>query len=318
MNVLFATYPMAFHTPGGGEVQLLSYEEHLPGHGVTPRRFDPWNPRFLDNDVVHFFSCIGGSSHLCSFVKGLGLPLVVSSSLWVTRETVGDFPLDEIRHQLATADRVITNSRLESDTLADVLGLPRDKFVDVSNAVDEIFLQPEEPAAFRQEFGIEQPFALCVANIEPRKNQLALALAMQRHPDLLLVLAGEVRDSQYWHTVQRVGGDRLRFVGAIPHQSPLLRSAYAACAVFVLPSQFETPGLAALEAAAQRARLAITSRGSTTEYFGSTVQYLSPDSVDSIAEAIAGALAAPPCSYTPPSWRQATRRLADVYAELVQ
>ena len=26
MKVLYATYPMAFHTPGGGEVQLLAYQ----------------------------------------------------------------------------------------------------------------------------------------------------------------------------------------------------------------------------------------------------------------------------------------------------
>ncbi|MGS0639618.1 glycosyltransferase, partial [Citrobacter sp. VF227] len=82
MKVLFATYPMAFHTPGGGEVQLLAYRKHLPAHGVDVTLMNTWEPRFLEHDVVHFFSCISGSYHLYHFVKRLGLPLVISASLW--------------------------------------------------------------------------------------------------------------------------------------------------------------------------------------------------------------------------------------------
>ena len=78
MKALFATYPMAFHTPGGGEVQLLAYRDHLQRMGVDVTLFDPWNPRFQDHDVVHFFSCVGGSVHFCNFVRNLGKPLVIS------------------------------------------------------------------------------------------------------------------------------------------------------------------------------------------------------------------------------------------------
>src|SRR5262249_37674735 len=72
-----------------------------------------------------------------------------------------------------------------------------------------------------------------------------------------------------------------------------LRSAYAACAVFVLPSTLETPGLAALEAAAAGARLVVTSEGSTREYFGDEVFYADPQDDAAIAGAIAAALGAP-------------------------
>ena len=94
MKILFATYPMAFHTPGGGEVQLLAYSKFLPIHGVDVTLIDPWNPQFLEHDVVHFFSCVGGSLHFCSFIKKLGLPLVISSSLWITEETKMHYPMD--------------------------------------------------------------------------------------------------------------------------------------------------------------------------------------------------------------------------------
>ena len=56
MKVLFATYPMAFHTPGGGEVQLLAYRKHLVERGIDVSLMDLWDPRFLEHDVVHFFS----------------------------------------------------------------------------------------------------------------------------------------------------------------------------------------------------------------------------------------------------------------------
>jgi glycosyltransferase involved in cell wall biosynthesis len=179
MKVLFATYPMAFHTPGGGEIQLLAYEKHLPQHGVEVTLFDQWKPRFLEHDLVHFFSCVGGSVHLCHFVKQLGLPLVVSSSLWVTEETKHLYPCDEIRHQFLLADRVIANSEIECETLARTLDLPREKFVSVLNGVDNLFFDSVPSHRFRDTFNITGPFVLNVGNIEPRKNQLALIRAMK-------------------------------------------------------------------------------------------------------------------------------------------
>lgn len=326
MKVLFATYPMAFHTPGGGEIQLLAYQKHLPLHDVEVTLFDPWKPRFLEHDLVHFFSCVGGSVHLCHFVKQLGLPLVVSSSLWVTEETRHLYPCEEIRHQFSLADRVIANSIAECETLARVFDLPREKFVSVLNGVDDIFFEPVPETLFHTAFEIAGPFVLNVGNIEPRKNQLALIRAMKQLPDLRLVLIGHERDPVYAAACRDEGGDQVSFLGPIAHDNPLLRSAYAACDVFCLPSTLETPGLAGLEAFATGARLAITEVGSTREYFGESpnVQFLNPDSVPSIAEAITRARnAAPGAALTGQnkrhdlSWSAITRNLADTYSSLL-
>lgn len=326
MKVLFATYPMAFHTPGGGEIQLLAYEKHLPLHDVEVTLFDPWKPRFLEHDLVHFFSCVGGSVHLCHFVKQLGLPLVVSSSLWVTEETRHLYPCEEIRHQFSLADRVIANSIAECETLARVFDLPREKFVSVLNGVDDIFFDPVPEKLFHSAFEIAGPFVLNVGNIEPRKNQLALIRAMKQLPGLRLILIGHERDPVYAAACRDEGGDQVSFLGPIAHDNPLLRSAYAACDVFCLSSTLETPGLAGLEAYATGARLAITEVGSTREYFGQSpnVQFLNPDSVPSIAEAITRARnAAPGAVLTGQnkrhdlSWSAITRNLADTYSSLL-
>jgi glycosyltransferase involved in cell wall biosynthesis len=326
MKVLFATYPMAFHTPGGGEIQLLAYEKHLPQHGVEVTLFDQWKPRFLEHDLVHFFSCVGGSVHLCHFVKQLGLPLVVSSSLWVTEETKHLYPSDEIRHQFLLADRVIANSEIECETLARTLDLPREKFVSVLNGVDDLFFDPVPPHRFRDTFNLTGPFVLNVGNIEPRKNQLALIRAMKQMPELQLVLIGHERDPAYAQACREEGGEQVKFLGPIAHTAPLLRSAYAACEVFCLPSTLETPGLAALEAYAVGAHIAITEVGSTREYFGhaSNVQFLDPASVPTIVEAIRSARAdkgrATSSSLNDArslSWRNITSNLADAYTTLL-
>ncbi|WMY07497.1 glycosyltransferase family 4 protein [Paraburkholderia phenoliruptrix] len=327
MKVLFATYPMAFHTPGGGEIQLLAYEKHLPQHGVRVTLFDLWKPLFLEHDLVHFFSCVGGSVHLCHFVKQLGLPLVVSSSLWVTEETKHLYPCDEIRHQFLLADRVITNSEMEGETLARTLDLPREKFTKVLNGVDDLFFDPVPPDRFRDMFNVTGPFVLNVGNIEPRKNQLALIRAMKQMPELQLVLIGQARDPAYAQACrEEAAGGQVKFLGPIAHTDPILRSAYAACEVFCLPSTLETPGLAALEAYAVGAPIAITEVGSTREYFGhaSNVEFLDPASVPTIAEAIRTARnnkdRAPARSLDNArnlSWRNITGNLANAYSTLL-
>ncbi|KVD39639.1 glycosyltransferase family 4 protein [Burkholderia ubonensis] len=323
MRVLFATYPMAFHTPGGGEIQLLAYRDHLAQHDVEVSLFDPWKPRFLEHDLVHFFSCVGGSVHFCHFVKQLGLPLVISSSLWVTEDTRHLYPCDEIRHQLGLADRVVANSGIECDTLARVLNLPRNKFSSVLNGVDDVFFEPVPAEQFRDAFGLHVPFVLNVGNIEPRKNQLALIRAMKQMPELKIVFIGHERDPAYAQACRDASGDQALYLGPLEHHSPMLRSAYAACDVFCLPSTLETPGLAALEAYALGTRIAITEVGSTREYFGDTpnVHFLRPDNVESIAAAVRAARASDCAAIVPAmsrehrlSWHQITKSLKDIYS----
>jgi glycosyltransferase involved in cell wall biosynthesis len=324
MNILYATYPMAFHTPGGGEVQLMAYHKHLRAVGVNVSLMDPWNPRLLEHQIVHFFSCVGGSIHFCHFIKNLGLPLVITSSLWITEETRHLYPSDEIRAQLSLADRIVTNSEMESDTLSRVLDLPRDRFYAVYNGVDPLFLERPSPDVFRQTHGINGPFVLNVGNVEPRKNQIRLAQAMREFPDHQLVLIGHVRDEAYLQQTLQAGlPGQVVYLGPMPHDSELLRSAYQACGAFCLPSTLETPGLAALEAAAQGRPLALTEVGSTREYFGDAAAYLRPESPESIAQAIEQALKQSPAQqaalaaigqqYT---WPRVVQKLQALYEQL--
>lgn len=323
MRVLLNTYPWAFHCPGGGEIQLLKYAEYLSAAGVEALKFDLWQPGLDNCDVVHFFSVIGGSWHFCNFVKSLGLPLVISSSLWINDSNRHTYPLEDIRLQLALADAIITNGEAEADSLSHHLKLPRQRFHTVYNGVDPLFTQQVSAELFRQRFGLFGPFILNVGNVEPRKNQLALIQACNSL-GLPLAHIGNVRDQAYYERCVAAADGRVRWLGPLDHSDPLLRSAYRACSLFVLPSLLETPGLAAIEAAAQGAKVVITSEGSTGEYFGDMVTFVAPSDADAIQAAILRELnmergeelsSHVAARFT---WNQVVKPLATVYADLIQ
>ncbi|MGB6535137.1 MAG: glycosyltransferase [Xanthobacteraceae bacterium] len=246
------------------------------------------------------------------------MPLVITSSLWIDEETKHLYPVEEIRSQLALADVVVTNSNAESEALARILELPSDLFMAVMNGVDARFAVPHDPSLFRRTFGIEGPFILNVANIEKRKNQLNLVRALASH-DYPLVMIGQVREPAYAKQIFAEGGDRVRYLGFLDHESPLLPSAYAACSAFVLPSTLETPGLAALEAAAAGAKIVVTRVGAPREYFDAMCHYVDPSDPADIARGVGAALQqGPPTGLSAHViknflWPHVTAALPDVY-----
>jgi glycosyltransferase involved in cell wall biosynthesis len=284
MRVLFNTYPAAFDCPGGGEIQLLECKAALERLGEEVLLYDQWNPQFEGVDAVHYFSVQGGSTNFCEFVKSKGLPLLISPILWPTDENICAYPMEEIQSLLDLCDVILPNSAAEIDQLGAFFDLGPQKCVVVPNGVSSCFNSLAQPDLFREHLHLDGPFLLNVANIEPRKNQLTLIQAVQGM-DLPLILLGRVRDAAYFEECMRKGSNLVQYGGFLPHGSDLLKSAYHASELFVLPSMLETPGLAALEAATQEARLVLTSVGSAREYFQDLVTYVNPyDPADILAK----------------------------------
>src|SRR5207245_1548094 len=130
-------------------------------------------------------------------------------------------------------------------------------------------------------------FVLFVGRVEPRKNVLGLIRAVARMGvPLVVVGAPPAGHERYAEQCRRAGLGFVRWLGAMEHDDPMLASAYAAARVFALPSWFETPGLAALEAALAGAAVVVTPFGCTREYFGNRVEYARPDRASEIHTAI--------------------------------
>ena len=285
LKISINTYPTAYITPGGGEVQLRKTYEALLDLPCDVTLYNQWQPQLDDVDIVHFFSVYGGSLPFAKTVKDLGKKLVVSPVIWL--DDFSKYPMGEIREILELADLILPNSQMEADMLMSKLGIPGEKFHVVYNAIEPRAYENIDKNLFSRKYGLKR-YLLNVGNIEPRKNQLNLIRAI-RNMDMPLVIIGHVRDEAYAARCrQEMQEGQVMMIDPMPHNSKLLLSAYAGAEVFVLPSTLETPGLAALEAvAAGCPRLAITSIGSTQEYFGENAHYIkNVNDSKSIAETI--------------------------------
>jgi glycosyltransferase involved in cell wall biosynthesis len=144
---------------------------------------------------------------------------------------------------------------------------------------------------FVRQYGIEN-FILYVGQIGPRRknvHQLLKALELVDHP---AVIIGSFDSSPSGRRCLELAkqNPRLLIIDELSHDAMLLASAYSACDVFVLPSQFETPGIAALEAASAGAKIVITPIGGTRDYFRNEAIYVDPTSAEDIAKGIQEAL----------------------------
>ncbi len=308
MKVAFFTYPAAFQNVGGGEIVLLKMREFIQKKGVTVDLLDTWHSRIEDYHVLHVFGSVKDCLGMVRVANSRKVKVAITPIWWsdyrraffaegslqskvslVARHTTKilfpAFPSSR-RELLRCADRVLPNSEMEKDQVARHFAIPMDKCRVVYNGVDAHFADAD-PSAFRKKIGAD-PFILGVGRIEPRKNQLNLIRAIKKLSGLKLVLIGDPVSGfeSYYAACLTEGKDQVTFVPSIAHDDPLLKSAYAACDLFVLQGWFETPGLAAMEAALAGARLVVTSGGSTREYFQDKVGYIDPANVSDIADKI--------------------------------
>jgi len=312
MKICMASYPAVSILHGGPNTQLRMTARHLAQYGIDPVLFDPW-ARFGKESagLVHLFAANIGTYHLAREVRDIGIPLVVSpiifsrhssnfirAGLWGTRLLQGvwkgvwtDYALTA--DICAWASALLPNTRAEADLLVKGLGVKSNMVHVIPNGVEERFLVAD-PGLFKKTYGL-QNFILNVGHIgHERKNVLALIKALGEidHPSVIIgrrISGGYgdacVREAQKHKQILLLEG--------LDHESEMLASAYAACDVFALPSLFETPGIAALEAGLAGAKIVITQTGGTKEYFEGMAVYVDPLSVDSIKQGILAALQNP-------------------------
>jgi glycosyltransferase involved in cell wall biosynthesis len=309
MRVCFATYQSATLLKGGPRTQIFQTKRCLERLGVEVKLFESWEDiRKEEIDLIHLFGANIGTYHLAREIHKLGIPMVVTPIYYsrhaapfvrsvvmmdavvrkFVRGTWTDFGL--VAEICSWAKAVLPNTHREARLVEKGLGIPTEKITVIPNGVEERFYHGN-PTAFKKKYGIEN-FILNVGHIGPeRKNVLRLIHALEKinHP---AVIIGRIEDNEYGRKCleEAKKNPRLLMLDNIPNDSELLASAYAACDVFVLPSQFETPGIAALEAALAGAKIVITKKGGTEDYFGSYAEYVEPTSTELIHHGILTAL----------------------------
>ncbi len=313
LRVAFYTAPSRLQNPGGGEVQLLKTAEALCARGVAVRLMDPWTDLLERFQWLHLFGMCRESLAMATLAKRRGVKVALSPICWydpaaswhleptlalrvkalagwAARRMVRSVP--SWRQQLLhCVDLLLPNSVSEARQLASLFDLGACLVRVVPNGVEERFMNAD-PARFSRQFQLDR-YVLAPGRIEPRKNQLALIRALWGS-GLTLVLLGDPHSAHmdYYEQCRRESGPDVRFIDRLGHDSELLASAYAGADAVVLASWYETPGLAALEAALAGTPVVVTARGSAREYFGSLARYVQPDDLGSIRRQVRAAVAA--------------------------
>jgi len=312
MKVSVAGYQSVSILHGGPNTQIRETARHASRGGIHVSFFDPWVPFGTSScDLFHLFAANVGTYHLAREIHALGIPLVVSPIIYSRHAPSKVRTILRATRILQKAGRglwsdyifasdicrwaecVVPNSRAEADIVVRGLGVDPARVTVIPNGVEKRF-EHASPTLFRKTYGLDG-FVLTVGHTgHGRKNVLRLiqALATIDHP---AVIIGRIIKGPYGDACVREAArhKHIRLIDGLEHTSPLLASAYAACDTFVLPSLFETPGIAALEAGLAGAKVVITPYGGPPEYFGTMAEYVEPESVDSIRSGILKALGKP-------------------------
>ena len=342
MNVCFIIPQNVATVNGGVRTQALFTIDELKKLGVNATLLNPWEPIQPKNiDIVHVFRAGPDTLGVTEAFSRLGKKIVVSPIFFSTRspalirtsllvETLtkpfakgirSDFSLKSSMCKLA--DAVLPNTQAESELLIKGLNVNPNKITIVPNGVEERFAQPSNEE-FLNVYGIKNFVLFAGQAGAPRKGVIHL-LEAAKNIDAPFVIIGDLYEDDYGSACKRIIKEykHIHHIPTLHHASSLLRSAYAACCVFVLPSLYETPGIAAMEAALGNSNVVITEVGGTKEYFGEYAEYIKPNNVASIEKAIKASLEKKPPTalkqhilenYT---WEKVASKTLDVYKKLL-
>jgi glycosyltransferase involved in cell wall biosynthesis len=199
-----------------------------------------------------------------------------------------------LRRRAPRATRVIAVSDYSRDESVSLLGVDRDRVDVIPEGVDERFRPtPRDPAWLRERFGIESPFVLCVATLEPRKNLLGAlrafrSVAVGRSDLQLVVTGGSGWRNEGFERELALDPARVVTTGWVDDEE--LVRLYGSAAVFLFPSLAEGFGLPVLEAMACGAPVVSSDRPSLPEVVGDDGLMADPSDPAALAAAISRVL----------------------------
>lgn len=251
-------------------------------------------------DVIHAQMVAPDGWAAARVARALGVPSVATAH----RADVLDLPARSpamrklVGDAVASLDAVVAVSRKMADA-AESLATPRRPVEVVPNGADRAVFFPRSVEQARAHLGLPQDEQIIsyVGKLVPRKGVDTLIEAMgilaerpQRTPILLVAGIGELRESMESRAAELGIGERVRFLGKIPHDD--VPMAMAAGNVFVLPSLSEGLPTVVCEAMSCGRPVVATAVDGTPEIVrdGETGFLVSPKDPEGLAEALAAVL----------------------------
>jgi len=310
MKILFVTFSGFSLFEGGIKTQVISLKEELKKRGY---QVEIWGENFIgkeriaDFTLIHFFGSGIKTFHLFQILVSFNKPIILTPvfysahSPWINKIGIKIFTIFHqlfgfynehliLKEMVAKADLIVCNTQAEKKLLKKMFNLKEEKMALLPNgvALDFYYASPE---LCYEKLKLKD-FILYVGHIgNPRKNLLR-CLTVLKEIDYPVLLVGKVIKNKYSEKCLKIVNQakNIKLVGELAHNTELLKSVYAAADVFILPSYYETPGLAALEAGLAGAKILITKYGGTQEYFKDYALYLNPYSKKDIKKKVLSAL----------------------------
>ena len=330
---IVSEYPFSLMT-GGMQVQARETFAALRALGVPVEWFD-WVAECAPADLYHFIGLPPYLARLAALVRAAGKPYVCTV-LCGRRPGLVGLTAAQVRHFLKTtvlrereyhealkrAAAVVAITPSDGWVLQRIFGIATERLHVIPNGADDAFRTASALEWCRQ-YGHE-PFVLCVGAVQPRKNQLLL-LQASNIAALPVVLLGPILPGQdrYAQRVEEEAAINVRYGGHwlrhLQQDDPLLRSAFAACRVFVLLSHTETQPLSVLQAMAARRPILLGDADYAREYPFDRL----PKTADADPSTLAGTLRVAweeeRTTELPPefSWRNAAAALQSLYAQIL-
>ncbi len=309
MKILFNSYQSISLMKGGPTYKIIQLKKSLEKIGVSVELFNQWKQiNYTDFDLVHIFNAHSGTYHFSESLKLSGIKYVVnpiyfskhSSSkirLYLKAQKIVKKLLNGTLSEIAMAQEICKNAELvlpntnnEKMLIKNGLGIVEKKLTTIPNGVEKRFLFAQ-PDYFKVKYKMTD-FILHVGHIGAnRKNTYNLLQAVLKIDHPLVIIGNVLNNSEGVKCMKIIqNASNILHLDWVDHDDDLLKSAYAACNTFVLPSKYETPGRAALEAALAGAKIVITPNGGTREYFRDMAYYCNPNSIDDIKAKITESL----------------------------
>ena len=322
MKVAFIARKTLYSQPGGDTVHLEQTAHHLRQRDASVDVILPPTPiRASEYDLLHFFN-LGRPADLIPYAN-LGLPLIISS-IYVDYSAILPYSSPAIHSlgkifgeqaveyaktlargflgadnlppwqyilegQKKSVQRVLHKARTVITATEAEQNLIRNKF-QVEASFRKIALGLEHRIPSEELGGKKRDTILCVARIEPLKNQLNLVRACREWDDpLVLVGDSSARHLDYQKRLKAEAAGNISFAGNVAGEN--LPQYYRRAKVHVLPSFYESTGLASLEAMAWGAQIVVSDTAIQRELFGDRAHYCNPHEPSSIAAAISRAKA---------------------------
>ena len=292
---------------GGAERQIESTANELQRLSVEAELTAAESPDCRGYDLLHVFNAPHPrlTTRRVKTGRAAGVPVVLSTIYWNAYELYMQWARrgwrtaeeqrfhwnqrkQELKPVFAGADMWLPNSYAEYGMLVADFQVSRPYRV-VPNAV-------ERELAQLPQVDVPESDVLMVGRWELRKNQLGLLEALA-DTDYRILIIGECngQDCEHNQAAAKLAESR-RQVQVLPATTDraFIATAMKKTRVLAQPSFYETPGLAALEAAACGAAVVVAERGCTREYFGDEAHYCNPADPANIQQAIEAALVGGP------------------------